>query len=117
MAWPQCSVAAGDGSRGHRHSDGGGAPQLAEQGIELDRGTGRAGENSQLINREDFVDKVWEWKDRFRRRHPGAAEAVSAPPATGRRERFTMGLSGLPDDQAVRAVTKVFVDLFTLRTT
>jgi valyl-tRNA synthetase len=36
--------------------------QLAESDIELDRGRGKSAENKTLINRADFIDKVWEWK-------------------------------------------------------
>ena len=36
--------------------------QLAEQGIEIDRGEGLARENMVQIDRAAFIDKVWEWK-------------------------------------------------------
>ena len=49
-------------------------------------------------------------RSRVRRHHHPPTEAASAPPAIGRRERFTMDLTGLSDDQMVRAVTRTFVD-------
>ncbi|MBK18882.1 MAG: valine--tRNA ligase [Rhodospirillaceae bacterium] len=79
--------------------------QLAEKNIELDRGRGEAAENKELINRSDFIDKVWEWKAESggtivqQLRRLGASCDWS-------RERFTM------DDGLSKAVRHVFVTLY-----
>jgi valyl-tRNA synthetase len=78
--------------------------QLAESDIELDRGRRKPAENKTLINRADFIDKVWEWKAESggtivqQLRRLGSSCDWS-------RERFTMdaGLS--------KAVRHVFVSL------
>jgi valyl-tRNA synthetase len=78
--------------------------QLAESEIELDRGRGKSADNKTLINRADFIDKVWEWKAESggtivqQLRRLGSSCDWS-------RERFTMdaGLS--------KAVRHVFVSL------
>jgi valyl-tRNA synthetase len=78
--------------------------QLAESGIELDRGRGKSADHRTLINRADFIDKVWEWKAESggtivqQLRRLGSSCDWS-------RERFTMdaGLS--------KAVRHVFVSL------
>ncbi len=79
--------------------------QLGEQGVHLDRGTGRQGENSNLIGREAFVEKVWEWKE-----HSGGVilEQLRRLGAScdWERERFTM------DEGLSRAVLEVFVALY-----
>ncbi|MEE8334466.1 MAG: valine--tRNA ligase [Alphaproteobacteria bacterium] len=78
--------------------------QLAEKNIQLDRGTALEGENKELIGREAFIEKVWEWKAESggviteQQRRLGASCDWS-------RERFTM------DDGLSRAVRKVFVSL------
>ncbi len=61
------------------------------------------------IGREAFLKRVWEWKAESggiisqQLRRLGASCDWS-------RERFTMGDGARPDDQMMRAVTKVFVD-------
>ena len=79
--------------------------QLADEGVVLDRGTARGGGNNELIGREDFVERVWEWKD-----HSGGVilEQLRRLGAScdWARERFTM------DDGLSTAVLKVFVALY-----
>jgi len=79
--------------------------QLAEEGIVLDRGIPRGAENAKRIGRDDFVAKVWEWRE-----HSGGIilKQLRRLGATcdWSRERFTM------DDGLSRAVLKVFVALY-----
>ena len=79
--------------------------QLAEDGIVLDRGIPRGAENAKRIGRDDFVAKVWEWRE-----HSGGIilKQLRRLGATcdWSRERFTM------DDGLSRAVLKVFVALY-----
>ncbi len=78
---------------------------LAEDGIVLDRGIPPKDMDAKLIGREEFVEKVWEWRE-----HSGGMilKQLRRLGATcdWDRERFTMdaGLS--------RAVLKVFVQLY-----
>jgi len=78
--------------------------QLGEAGLALDRGFGASG-NKTLIGREEFIEKVWEWREHSggiilkQLRRLGASCDWS-------RERFTM------DDGLSRAVLKVFVALY-----
>jgi valyl-tRNA synthetase len=80
--------------------------QLAANGIGLKRGVeAAAGGNKQLLSRDEFVKKVWEWKEESggtitrQLRRLGASVDWS-------RERFTM------DEGLSAAVLKVFVDLY-----
>ena len=63
------------------------------------------------MGRAAFLKRVWEWKEESggiitkQLRRLGASCDWS-------RERFTMGKEGKPDDQMMRAVTKVFVELY-----
>ena len=57
-------------------------------------------------SREEFVAKVWEWKEEIGRRRSPSSCAGSARHATGRHERFTM------DEGFQRAVTHAFVELY-----
>jgi len=75
--------------------------QLAEAGNEDRRSMGR----------EAFVERVWRW------RHESGGRIINQLKRLGAscdwsRERFTMGADGAPDDQMVRAVMKVFVELY-----
>jgi valyl-tRNA synthetase len=79
--------------------------QLAEQGIGLDRGRGTAGPNNKLIGREDFVDRVWRWKEESGGTITGQLRRLGAS-CDWSRERFTM------DEGLSRAVLKVFVQLY-----
>ena len=79
--------------------------QLAEKKIALDRGQKNSSENTSLINRSDFIEKVWEWK---------AASGGTIVQQLRRlgsscdwtRERFTM------DEGLSNAVRHVFVSLY-----
>src|SRR5690554_3121777 len=62
------------------------------------------------LGREKFVSKVWEWKAESGGTIMNQLKRLGAS-ADFSRERFTMGEHGEPDDQMVRAVTKVFVEL------
>ena len=63
------------------------------------------------MGREAFLKRVWDWKEESggiitqQLRRLGASCDWS-------RERFTMGQNGVADDQMVRAVNKVFVQLY-----
>ncbi len=63
------------------------------------------------IGREAFVEKVWKW------RHESGGQIINQLKRLGAtcdwsRERFTMGENGEANDQMVKAVMKVFVDLY-----
>ncbi|ODT72492.1 MAG: valine--tRNA ligase [Pelagibacterium sp. SCN 63-23] len=73
--------------------------QLAEK--QLDR---------RSMGREKFIERVWEWKGESGGTIMNQLKRLGAS-ADFSRERFTMGAAGQPDDQMVRAVTKVFVEL------
>ena len=78
--------------------------QLAEKGVGLDRGTEPRG-NKTLIGRDEFVEKVWEWRE-----HSGGIILKQlrrlGASCDWARERFTM------DEGLSRAVLKVFVSLY-----
>jgi valyl-tRNA synthetase len=63
------------------------------------------------MGREKFVERVWEWKAESGGAIINQLKRLGAS-ADWSRERFTLGAPGDPDDQMVRAVTKVFVDLY-----
>jgi len=63
------------------------------------------------MGREAFVKRVWQWKEESGGTIQRQLKRLGAS-LDWRRERFTMGKAGEPDDQMVRAVTKVFVDLY-----
>ena len=73
--------------------------QLAEK--QLDRRT---------MGRDAFIDRVWEWKAESGGTIMNQLKRLGAS-ADFSREKFTMGERGQEDDQMVRAVTKVFVEL------
>ncbi|MET3925517.1 valine--tRNA ligase [Devosia sp. 2618] len=62
------------------------------------------------MGREKFLERVWEWKGESGGAIMNQLKRLGAS-ADFSRERFTMGQNGAPDDQMVRAVTKVFVEL------
>jgi len=62
------------------------------------------------MGREAFIDRVWEWKAESGGTIMNQLKRLGAS-ADFSREKFTMGDRGQPDDQMVRAVTKVFVEL------
>src|SRR6185312_15625437 len=63
------------------------------------------------LGRVNFVDRVWKWKEESGDLIINQLKRLGAS-CDWSRERFTMGQSGAPDDQMVRAVTKVFVELY-----
>lgn len=62
------------------------------------------------MGREKFLARVWEWKGESGGVIMNQLKRLGAS-ADFSRERFTMGDTGAADDQMVRAVTKVFVEL------
>ena len=63
------------------------------------------------MGREKFLERVWEWKGESGGTIVNQLKRLGAS-CDWSRERFTMGANGAPDDQMVRAVTKVFVELY-----
>ena len=90
------AVAAGHRPRRHRHADGGRAPARRSA----------SSRTAATMGREEFVEKVWEWKAEIAAAPSSTSCAASAPRATGARERFTM------DEGLSTAVRKVFVELY-----
>ena len=78
--------------------------QLAEQGIQLDRGTALGGEKTERMGRADFLDKVWTWKEESGGTILNQLKRLGSS-CDWSRERFTM------DEGLSRAVLKVFVEL------
>ena len=68
-------------------------------------------QNRRDMGREKFVERVWEWKAESGGAIINQLKRLGAS-ADWSRERFTLGEHGEPDDQMVRAVTKVFVALY-----
>ncbi|SMQ63693.1 valyl-tRNA synthetase [Devosia lucknowensis] len=66
--------------------------------------------NRRDMGRDAFIERVWEWKAESGGTIMNQLKRLGAS-ADFSRERFTMGERGQPDDQMVRAVTKVFVEL------
>ncbi|WP_127752597.1 valine--tRNA ligase [Devosia sp. 1566] len=66
--------------------------------------------NRRDMGREKFIERVWEWKAESGGTIMNQLKRLGAS-ADFSRERFTMGDNGSADDQMVRAVTKVFVEL------
>lgn len=62
------------------------------------------------MGRDKFIERVWEWKAESGGTIMNQLKRLGAS-ADFSRERFTMGAAGEPDDQMVRAVIKVFVEL------
>jgi len=63
------------------------------------------------MGREKFLERVWSWKEESGGLIINQLKRLGAS-CDWSRERFTMGKNGAPDDQMVRAVTKVFVELY-----
>ena len=78
--------------------------QLAEKGVQLDRGKALGDENSERIGRADFLEKVWAWKEESGGAILNQLKRLGSS-CDWSRERFTM------DEGLSRAVLKVFVDL------
>ncbi|SEQ58526.1 valyl-tRNA synthetase [Devosia sp. YR412] len=66
--------------------------------------------NRRDMGREKFIERVWEWKAESGGTIMNQLKRLGAS-ADFSRERFTMGDNGGAEDQMVRAVTKVFVEL------
>ena len=79
--------------------------QLAEKGIGLARDGSESGEGQALLGRDEFVDRVWEWKAESGGAITRQLRRLGAS-ADWSRERFTM------DDGLSKAVIRVFVDLY-----
>jgi len=76
----------------------------------VERQLGERQMNRRDMGREKFIERVWEWKGESGGAIMNQLKRLGAS-ADFSRERFTMGANGAPDDQMVRAVTKVFVEL------
>ncbi len=63
------------------------------------------------MGREKFLEKVWEWKNESGGAILNQLRRLGAS-CDWSRERFTLGEHGRADEQMVRAVIKVFVDLY-----
>ena len=63
------------------------------------------------MGREAFLKRVWDWKEESGGLIINQLKRLGAS-CDWSRERFTMGKNGAADDQMVRAVTKVFVELY-----
>jgi valyl-tRNA synthetase len=63
------------------------------------------------MGRESFVDRVWEWKDESGGAIVGQLKRLGAS-CDWSKEAFTMGDRADPDNNMMRAVTKVFVELY-----
>ncbi|GHA10922.1 valine--tRNA ligase [Devosia pacifica] len=63
------------------------------------------------MGREKFVEKVWQWRHESGGTIMNQLKRLGASADYGR-ERFTMGENGAADDQMVRAVTTVFIELY-----
>ncbi len=63
------------------------------------------------MGREAFLKRVWAWKEESGGLIINQLKRLGAS-CDWSRERFTMGKDGSADDQMVRAVTKVFVELY-----
>ncbi|MCS6758255.1 MAG: valine--tRNA ligase [Candidatus Devosia euplotis] len=62
------------------------------------------------MGREKFIERIWDWKAESGGSIMNQLKRLGAS-ADFSRERFTLGDNGGPDDQMVRAVTKIFVEL------
>ena len=79
--------------------------QLGEQGIELDRGMPMAPGKTRQVGREEFIERVWEWREQSGGTILKQLRRLGASCDWGR-ERFTM------DEGLSEAVLKVFVALY-----
>lgn len=81
------------------------ARELEKEGLGLAVDGAEAGSNSKLLNREQFLEKVWAWKAYSGGTITNQLRRLGAS-CDWARERFTM------DEGLSRAVLKVFVDLY-----
>jgi len=79
--------------------------QLAEEGIELDRGMPLAPGNTRQIGRDEFIERVWAWRAQSGGMILKQLRRLGAT-CDWKRERFTM------DEGLSEAVLKVFVTLY-----
>ncbi|MAN66079.1 MAG: valine--tRNA ligase [Hyphomonadaceae bacterium] len=79
--------------------------QMAESGENITR---------RDMGREAFVDRVWEWKEESGGAIVGQLKRLGAS-CDWSKEAFTMGDRNDPDNNMMRAVTKVFVELYKKR--
>jgi len=79
--------------------------ELAKEGIELDRGMPLAPGNTRKIGREDFIERVWKWREQSGGTILKQLRRLGAS-CDWQRERFTM------DEGLSEAVLKVFVTLY-----
>ncbi|MGE5768273.1 MAG: valine--tRNA ligase, partial [Bacteroidota bacterium] len=79
--------------------------ELAKEGIELDRGLPLAPGNTRKIGRDDFVERVWQWRAQSGGTILKQLRRLGAS-CDWKRERFTM------DEGLSEAVLKVFVTLY-----
>ena len=79
--------------------------ELAKDGIELDRGMPLAEGNTRQIGREEFVERVWAWREQSGGTILKQLRRLGAS-CDWARERFTM------DEGLSEAVLKVFVTLY-----
>ncbi|KCZ93273.1 valine--tRNA ligase [Hyphomonas johnsonii] len=68
-------------------------------------------ESRASLGRDAFVDRVWAWKEESGGAIVGQLKRLGAS-CDWSREAFTMGDRNDPDNNMMRAVTKVFVELF-----
>ncbi|MBU2607064.1 MAG: valine--tRNA ligase [Alphaproteobacteria bacterium] len=68
-------------------------------------------ESRASLGREAFVDRVWAWKEESGGAIVGQLKRLGAS-CDWSREAFTMGDRNDPDNNMMRAVTKVFVELY-----
>jgi len=79
--------------------------ELAKEGIELDRGLPLAPGNTRKIGRDDFIERVWQWRAQSGGTILKQLRRLGAS-CDWKRERFTM------DEGLSEAVLKVFVTLY-----
>ncbi|MGF1594737.1 MAG: valine--tRNA ligase, partial [Kiloniellaceae bacterium] len=79
--------------------------ELAKEGIELDRGMPLAAGNTRQIGRDEFVERVWAWREQSGGTILRQLRRLGAS-CDWKRERFTM------DEGLSEAVLKVFVQLY-----
>ncbi len=68
-------------------------------------------ETRQTMGRDKFIDRVWDWKAESGGTIVNQLKRLGAS-CDWSRLKFTMGEAGKADDQMVRAVTEVFVQLY-----
>ena len=78
---------------------------IATQNV-VERQLAEEGKTRHDLGREEFVERVWEWKARVRRRDPRPDAPARRLVSTGTRERFTL------DEGLSRAVQTIFKRLY-----